>query len=186
LPESLGTFRYATFAQSFHWMDRDVVAQKVFELLEPGGAFVLIGMADQEGHYLLSGDAAAPAPLVPPEPPAKEIGALKTKFLGPTQRAGQGVRETSPNDEWSVLQPHGFAPARVVRVPCGRVREVSVDEVVANVFSMSSGAPHLFGDEVGAFEAQLRDLLWAASRDGKFSERCPDATLHFFQRPASH
>ena len=179
LPEGLGTFRYATFAQSFHWMDRDVVAQNVFELLEPGGAFVLIGMADQEGHYLLSGDAAAPAPLVPPEPPAEEIGALKTKFLGPTRRAGQGVRETSPNDEWSVLQPHGFAPARVVRVPCGRVRAISVDDVVARVFSMSSSAPHLFGDEVGAFEAQLRDLLWAASRDGKFSERCPDAALHF-------
>src|SRR5438067_245738 len=87
LPERLGTFRCATFAQSFHWMDRDVVARKVFELLEPGGAFVLIGMADQEGHYLLSGDAAAPAPLVPPEPPAEEIGALKTKFLGPTRRA---------------------------------------------------------------------------------------------------
>jgi ubiquinone/menaquinone biosynthesis C-methylase UbiE len=40
LPAGLGTFRYATFAQSFHWMDRELVAAQVFDMLEPGGAFV--------------------------------------------------------------------------------------------------------------------------------------------------
>src|SRR5579862_1753298 len=29
MPAILGSFRYATFAQSFHWMDRDLVAAKV-------------------------------------------------------------------------------------------------------------------------------------------------------------
>lgn len=39
LPAGLGTFRYATFAQSFHWMDRELVATRVFVMLEHGGAF---------------------------------------------------------------------------------------------------------------------------------------------------
>jgi ubiquinone/menaquinone biosynthesis C-methylase UbiE len=43
LPAGLGTFRYATFAQSFHWMDRELVATRVFVMLEPGGAFVHVG-----------------------------------------------------------------------------------------------------------------------------------------------
>jgi ubiquinone/menaquinone biosynthesis C-methylase UbiE len=43
LPAGLGTFRYATFAQSFHWMERERVAREVFDMLEPGGAFVHVG-----------------------------------------------------------------------------------------------------------------------------------------------
>src|SRR6478736_560014 len=42
LPGDLGTFRVATFGQSFHWMDRARVADAVFSLLEPGGAFVQV------------------------------------------------------------------------------------------------------------------------------------------------
>jgi len=38
LPGDLGTFRVATFAQSFHWMDRPRVATAVRAMLEPVGA----------------------------------------------------------------------------------------------------------------------------------------------------
>jgi ubiquinone/menaquinone biosynthesis C-methylase UbiE len=38
LPGDLGQFRVPTFAQSFHWMDRDLVASIVREMLEPGGS----------------------------------------------------------------------------------------------------------------------------------------------------
>ena len=48
LPAGLGRFRVATFAQSFHWMDRDRVAAIVFEMLEPGGA--LVHISDVKGH----------------------------------------------------------------------------------------------------------------------------------------
>ena len=40
LPLALGSFRVATFAASFHWMDRARVAAIVRDMLEPGGAFV--------------------------------------------------------------------------------------------------------------------------------------------------
>ena len=83
LPAGLGTFRVATFAQSFHWMDRDRVAAAVFAMLEPGGAFVQVST---------SMDGAADAdPLPQPRPPREAIAALVTRYLGPVRRAGQGV-----------------------------------------------------------------------------------------------
>ena len=38
----LGRFKLVTFGQSFHWTDREPVAEAVYDLLEPGGALALI------------------------------------------------------------------------------------------------------------------------------------------------
>src|SRR5437588_311026 len=42
LPGGLGQFRAVTFAASFHWMNRPVVARAVRSMLTPGGAVVQI------------------------------------------------------------------------------------------------------------------------------------------------
>ena len=43
LPEAApGPYRVVTFGQSFHWTDEARVAEAVFDMLEPGGAFALI------------------------------------------------------------------------------------------------------------------------------------------------
>jgi ubiquinone/menaquinone biosynthesis C-methylase UbiE len=39
----LGAFRVATFGQSFHWTDRERVAEAVYDILDPGGSIALIG-----------------------------------------------------------------------------------------------------------------------------------------------
>jgi hypothetical protein len=52
-----------------------------------------------------------------------------------------------------------------------------VDEVVSSVFSLSSAAPHLFGDRLGEFERELRELLDAAALDGRFGERMREIAL---------
>jgi hypothetical protein len=39
------------------------------------------------------------------------------------------------------------------------------------VFSLSSSAPHLFGADLPAFEADLRKLLTDAADNGRFSEQ---------------
>ena len=45
----LGACRVVTFGQSFHWTDRERVAETIYDLLEPGGALVLI-VHTVEGH----------------------------------------------------------------------------------------------------------------------------------------
>ena len=49
--------------------------------------------------------------------------------------------------------------------------------MVASVYSLSSAAPHLFGGRLGAFDADLRDLLRRTAADGLFSERPREVSL---------
>ena len=51
-------------------------------------------------------------------------------------------------------------------MPGGEVVVRTVDDVVASVFSGSGSAPHLFGDELDRFEAELRALLAEPRRAG--------------------
>ena len=178
LPAGLGRFRYATFAQSFHWMDRPVVARRIFQLLEPGGAFVHVGGAE----------VATPPPAVPPPhppPPDEAVDALVRRHLGPERRAGQGVlRHGTPGDEWLVLRAAGFGPAETVLVEGRDVLTRTIDDIVAGVFSRSGSAPHLFGPRLGHFEAELRTVLEdAAGEDGVFSVQVPDLALVLYRKP---
>jgi hypothetical protein len=58
-----------------------------------------------------------------------------------------------------------------IEVGGGTVLERSEDEVVAAVFSLSSAAPHLFGERRREFEDDLRRLLRGTSPQRRFSER---------------
>jgi SAM-dependent methyltransferase len=140
-----GSIRAATFGASFHWMDRDLVAALVHDALEPGGAFVHVG----PGH---------PTDRPPSDVPVEEITALIERYLGSSRRAGQGIRLTSPSGEDEVLARLPYdGPQRVV--VSGRPLERTPDQVIANVLSTSNAAPHLFGDRLERFTADLHALL---------------------------
>ncbi len=57
-----------------------------------------------------------------------------------------------------------------VEVP-GSAVERTVDEIGAAVYSLSSSAPHLFGDRLDSFDSELRQLLDNVSSAGRFSEQ---------------
>src|SRR5206468_2982895 len=125
-------------AQSFHWMDRDLVAATILDMLETGGAFVQISATSED----------VPEPEEPslyPAPPAAEIEEIKRRYLGPERRAGQGVRPTSPSGEAAVLARAGYDEPQRVRVTGREPLTRSADDIVAHYFSQSQAAPHLFG-----------------------------------------
>ena len=177
LPAGLGTFRAATFAASFHWMDRPLVARTVRTMLGPGGAAVQVDAP----AYRPPESAAELAALPHPPPPRDAIEDLRRQWLGSDRRAGQGIRNTSPSGEDEVFQAAGYAPMVVVTVPDGRVLEWTADNLVAMALSSSSTAPHLFGDRLGEFEAELRALLLRESPEGLFSIRLPDNVLRIWR-----
>jgi SAM-dependent methyltransferase len=175
LPFDLGSFRVAVFAQSFHWMDRGRVASAMFQMLEPGGAFVHLNTVVAQ--------PPEPPPMPFPEAPFDDVSVLRRSYLGDAQRAGQGVlAQGTPDDEAEVLTGAGFLPARVVLVEGRQVLERSVDDEVASVFSQSSSAPHLFGLRRDEFEAELRKLLESASDQGRFSQWLGDVQLDIYER----
>jgi SAM-dependent methyltransferase len=177
LPAGLGTFRAVTFAASFHWMDRPLVAATVREMLEPDGVVVHVDNRHQDS---LGPDDKLPAP------PRERIAELCRAYLGEDRRAGQGIRNTSPDDEAAVFRATGFAGPEVVVVADGRTIVRSSDDLVAETFSMSSTAPHLFGDRLSEFEADLRRVLAEASPDGAFALRLPDNELKIWRPIGPH
>jgi SAM-dependent methyltransferase len=176
LPAGLGRFRVAVLAQSFHWMDRPRVASILHGMLEPGGALVHVGATTDRG---VPGDE----PLPWPRPPRDAITELVQRFLGPQRRAGRGVLPSgTPSGEDEILAAAGFRGPRRVDVGGGEIVERSEDEVVASVFSLSSAAPHLFGDRRTSFESELRRLLRQASPDERFCEQRREITLSTWDR----
>ena len=157
-------------------MDRSEVAALIFDVLEPGGAFVHV-------NTVVADPPPAP-PLPHPMPPRDAIALLVRSYLGEERRAGQGVlRHGTPDNERVVLADAGFRPCRVVLVEGREVLGRSVDDVIAEVFSTSGSAPHLFGADRHRFETDLRSLLEDASDQGWFSEWLGDVQLDFYEKP---
>ena len=174
LPAGLGLYRHATFAQSFHWMDRDRVARVVFDMLEAGGAFVHVNT--------VVADPPHPRPSAfPPLPKARSTTSSAPTWVRP---AGQGaLAHGSPSGESLVLARAGYRPVRVVPVQGRQVLERNIEDIAAQVFSVSGSAPHLFGADLAAFEADLRRLLEQASDHGRFSQWLGDIQLDIYERP---
>lgn len=170
LPCDLGKFHAVTFGASFHWMDRERVAAAVLGMLETGGALVHVDNHHQDG---VAPRLSARLPAIP----EGAIDELRRRYLGPNRRAGQGVRNTSPDGEDEVFRAAGFVGPVRVSVPDGRMLERTADQVVANVFSGSNSAPHLFERRVADFEADLRRVLQEASPAGLFAVELPNNEL---------
>jgi SAM-dependent methyltransferase len=162
LPGELGSFQVATFAQSFHWMDRKSVAVAVREMLQPEGSSVHVAATTHKGVT----DAGA---LAYPQPPREEIEELIHAYLG-------GSRRANPSGEEEVMTAAGFSGPRRLTVPA-HAHERSEDDVVASVFSLSWAAPHLFGDRIDEFEAALRAVLRQVSAEGRFAEQAREIDL---------
>ncbi|MFJ3639936.1 class I SAM-dependent methyltransferase [Streptomyces sp. NPDC090108] len=176
LPAGLGSFDVALFGQSFHWMDRDLVAATVRDMLRPGGALVHVSP--------LAGESRDTSGLPWPDVPFGDIAGLVGEYLGPLRRAGRGVLPGgTPGGEAAVFAAAGFAEPERYVVPGGQALERDEDDVVSWTYSMSSSAPHLFGARLTAFEAELRRLLRAVSPTGRFSARVPGTEVFVRRGP---
>jgi SAM-dependent methyltransferase len=180
IPSTLGPFRAVTLAQSFHWMDRPRVARLLRGVLADGGVLAHLHATTHEGI-----DSGLSLPY--PRPPRPEIGRLVKRFLGPARRAGQSTMPDVSIDEADrgrveagIYRAAGFTGPSRIEVP-GAVVLRSADDVVASVFSLSSAAPHLFGDRVSDFEAALRELLAQVSPEGRFSEQLRETAVDLWR-----
>jgi SAM-dependent methyltransferase len=176
IPElDLGAFKLVTFGQSFHWTDRERVADSVYEILEPGGALALIGHAHP-------GRSRPPGPGHPPIP-HDAIRALIRHYLGPDRRAGQGVATPPVDRHEDALARTRFGPPR--RTFCaGRLDIVQdIDGVLANYLSTSFAAPHLFGDRLDDFAADVRAELTTRSPSGLFWDWPGDTEILLARKP---
>lgn len=163
LPAGLGSFRVITFAQSFHWMDRDRVAGIASGMLDAGGACVHVHATTHRG-------IPTEQDLPYPEPPHDELADLTDRYI----TRDRGPQYRVPPDVTADTEARAYAGAGMSRHAqfevTAPVETRTVDEVLAALYSLSSSTPHLFGDQQAAFDAAARQLLLATSPSGRFSE----------------
>jgi SAM-dependent methyltransferase len=172
-----GPYRLVTFGQSFQWTDQARVARTVRDLLDPSGALALI-------VHAVEGRPKPPSPGPPPIP-HDEINALIDKYLGATRRAGRGLRRSPSLSFSDVLGDAGFGSVQTFFLPGVADLVRDAESVLAGYFSFSFAAPHLFGDGVGEFAADLRELLASRSSDGRFWDWPGDTEVVLARPPGS-
>jgi SAM-dependent methyltransferase len=146
------TIDVAAFGQSFHWMDRPAVASSLRTALRPAG------------HVILISDVKTFDPAADPNsgPPTAAVNRLIAEYLGDVRRAGQRLLPNgTPGDEEEILLAAGYLGPQRLSVDNPGMAFRSVDTLMAEVYSKSSSAPHLFGDRLDEFDARLRGLLSA-------------------------
>jgi SAM-dependent methyltransferase len=171
----LGRFELVTFGQSFHWTDRERVAEMVYDLLVPGGALALVGHA-WEGRPRPEGPG-------PPLIPHDAMHELIRRYLGSRKRAGQGFLSLSPERHEEVLARTRFGAPREILLPGRADLVLDADGVLAGFLSTSFAAPHLFGDRLAAFEAEARDLLERYSPTHRFWDWPGDTGILLARKP---
>jgi SAM-dependent methyltransferase len=170
-----GPFRMVTFGQSFHWTDERRVAETVYDMLEPGGSMALI-VHTVPGRTRPAGPAA---PAIPHE----EIEALVGKYLGSTRRAGQGTAPQRTHRFEDVLARTRFGVPRQFFVPGIPDLLRDSESVLSGYLSMSSSAPHLFGDRLDDFAGEVRALLASRSAEGVFWDWPGDTEVVVARKP---
>jgi SAM-dependent methyltransferase len=170
-------FNVVTLAQSFHWMNRAVVANNIRSWLTPHGYCLHVGATTHEGDPTAAG-------LPHPGPPRDRIVSLVRRYLGDDRRAGRQVvpRGQTLGGEDAVFRSAGFVGPEVLHVPGGDVFVRTEDEIVASVLSLSSAAPHLFRARLDDFLGDLRVLLRESSPEQLFSERLQDMRVLIWRR----
>lgn len=145
-----------------HLADRGVEADFVHDLLEPGGAMVLV----THDPYR---QPRGPLPSEPPVP-HDEIRELIMRYLGDLRSGGRAVTSYVPEPFEETLARTSFGRPQVVYA-AGRTDLVRhIDAVIDGVRSMSYAAPALFGDRFGDFLSELRAMLEQFSPTGRFWE----------------
>ena len=170
-----GPYKLVTFGQSFHWTDEQQVAETVYDMLEPGGALALI-------VHTVIGRPRPPDPGVPPIP-HDEIKALVAKYLGSTRRAGQGTARERTHRFEDVLARTRFGVPQQLFVPGLPDLLRDSESVLSGYLSLSSSAPHLFGDRVDDFAGEVRALLASRSAEGIFWDWPGDTEVLVARKP---
>ena len=77
----------------------------------------------------------------------------------------------TPGGEDMVYRAVGFTGPQRLEV-AGRVVERTADQVVSSVYSLSSSAPHLFGEQLEEFDRKLDACSPKAARKASSVNRC--------------
>lgn len=145
----LGRFRLVTLGRSFHWMQRERVLQRAWEVLETGGGLVVLDSAtgDREHSwwYWVS-------------------RGLVLRWR--TQEREVQPRQDSPEPHQAIVARSAFGDLQSGSVS---FREsLRLEQVLGELYSMSGSKPERFGPNLEAFEHDFRMIMNHLEPSGRF------------------
>lgn len=146
----LGRFRIVTMGQSFHWMDRDLVLERISQLVEHDGGLALINPGKRRPQESWEGVA----------------NQVVARYLG--HRGRHPGMSSEPEHEPALRRSAHFFRFTAREFPSRIERDIA--SILGCVYSSSSAARRLFGNEVAEFELELSKSLLRLNPSGVFKE----------------
>lgn len=152
ISDQLGRFRLVTLGNSFHWMRRDVVLDKAYDLLEHRGGVAVLG----NPGGIWAGE----------DPWERVVREVVVRWLGPRRRTRAGLFAATEGAERVALARSRFVDSAAYEHRWER--PVDVDTILGELYSTSFANKTLLGEQAAAFAADVRRALLALEPSGRF------------------
>lgn len=150
---SVSNIKLVTMAKSFHWMNREEVLEKLYNLIIPGGGVAIIDNYIPNKEFTLW------------ENKVKEV---ISKWYGDKRKAGNTIYAHPDKSHASIIENSKFK-LEIHNLPSYKYRW-TVDSILGNIYSTSYGAKRFLGDNISGFENELRNELLKINNLGLFEE----------------
>ncbi|MDM9384099.1 class I SAM-dependent methyltransferase [Chlorogloeopsis sp. ULAP01] len=153
-------FRLVTIGRAFHWMQRDFVLQRVYNLLTDNGGLAIIQTHED--------------PWNSDHPWKKTAIAVVKRWLGEQRRTGEGgkgVWKPLQISHEEILAQSAFSSQAKYEVKYQQ--SWTVDTYLGYLYSTAFCLPSYVGENRERFEADLKESLLAVEPSGSFIEELP-------------
>ncbi|MBI2024949.1 MAG: class I SAM-dependent methyltransferase [Candidatus Harrisonbacteria bacterium] len=156
ISSDMGTFRLATMAASFHWMEQDKTLVKVYELLEPNGGLVIVSGSSSVWRNTEKAGWKG------------KVKEIIQKYLGKERRAGSSLY-IEPKEKFETVvarSPFGKSETLTYRYE----RKWNIDAIIGLLYTTSFASKRFFGEKAKDFEKELKEELLKLNPTGEFIE----------------
>jgi len=158
---NLGKIRLVTMGRSFHWMQRELVIQLIYEILSDDGGVAIIKTYE--------------SPWNSEHPWKKAAISVVKKWLGDQRRVGQGAWKPLEVTHETILENSAFS--RIGNHEVKYIKSWTIDTYIGYLYSTAFCRPGFVGENRLEFEADLRKSLLEVAPSGEFSEELPITVL---------
>jgi SAM-dependent methyltransferase len=171
----LGTFRLVTMGRSFHWMQRDLVLQKAYEILEPG---ISLRESSEPGGIAILGGGLGRRERERPWWDWIVEGLVRRWRV--RERTVSHNADNPQEDHAQVVQRSVFVGLQQGTL---RTREqLNVTKIIGEAYSKSGSKPEMFGENRQAFENDVRSVLGMLEPSERFEREREFDYLFAFKR----
>jgi len=155
-----GKFKLVTIGRAFHWMQRELVLERIYDLLSSDGGIAIIKTYED--------------PWNSEHPWKKTAISVVKRWLGEQRRTGQGG-----NGVWqplAVSHEEILAKSPFLRQANYEVKykkSWTIDSYIGYLYSTAFCLPSFVGENRNKFEADLRESLLQIEPSGTFTEELP-------------